>query len=111
MRREDRLRAERAAELRLRRQEAARLLGHVQRPDAGTLRAQQARTRDDRGGGQKHQSLLLLPDRERRRGAPADGRSEAWGAYGDEVAKDRERPDDDRRGGVYIGNAEWRERV
>jgi hypothetical protein len=87
MPREARLRAERAAGLCVRHGQARSIRGHVQRPDARSLRVVQTRARDDRGRGVLAQSLLLLPGRPWGRGAAAFGRSGARRADGDELSR------------------------
>ena len=88
---------QRAARLCLRREEAARLHRHVQRPDAGRFRPDQARARDDRGRRLVGQPLLLLPDRAWRGGAAAVGRSGARRDDGDELPRRRPVADGRRR--------------
>ena len=67
--------------------QARGLRRHVQRPDAGAVRLDQARARDDRGRGLGAEPLLLLPRRPWRRGASAIRRSGARRTDGDELSR------------------------
>src|SRR5438552_7493195 len=82
-----RLRAERAARLRVRQRQARSLRGLLQRPDAGAFGTLQARARDDRGRRVLAEPLLLLPHRAWRSGAGLFGRPGARRNDGDELPR------------------------